>query len=111
MALRVFGCFRIHVRVAHPVRLDLILAAVLSFRPIDEIHRTERRLDFRFFRVLLHHDVSVADSFACRFDRECRSAPRIVAVDDRVKRKRTFWLIRTGFVVCNVDSLQSKTLW
>src|SRR4026207_1226475 len=64
MALRAFGCFRIHVRVAHPVRLDLVLAAVLSFGPIDEIHLTERRLDFRLFRVLLLHDVSVANSFA-----------------------------------------------
>ena len=110
MAIRVFGCFRIHVRVAHPVRLDRMLETVLSLRPIDQIHRPESRLDFRLFCVLLLHDVPVADSFACRFDRERRSAPRIVAVDDRVKWKQTFRLIRTGFVVRDVDPLQSKIL-
>ena len=108
MAIRVFGCFRIHIRVAHPVRLDLMLETVLSLRPIDQIHRPERRLDFRLFRVLLLHDVSVADTFACRLNRKGRSAPRIVAVDDRVKWKQTFRLIRTGFIVSDVDPLQSK---
>src|SRR5205823_13479526 len=99
MSFRILRVFRFHVAVLYPVRPDLILTAVLSFRPTDEIYRSERRLDFRLLRVLFYHDVSVANSFACRFDRERRSAPRIVAVHDRAKWKRTFRLIRTGFVL------------
>src|SRR6266487_17627 len=110
MSSRILRVFRFHVAVLYPVRPDLLLAAVLSFRSIDEVHRTERRLDLRLFRVLLLHEVSVANSFARRFNRKRRSAPRIVAVGDRVKRKRTFRLIRTGFVVRDVDPLQPKTL-
>ena len=60
----------------------------------------------------LSNDVLVRDLdfFAFRFDRERPSAPRVVAVDDRVKWKQTFRLIRPGFVVRDVDPLQSKTL-
>src|SRR5438045_5188685 len=110
MSYLILRVFRFHVAVLYPVRPELILTAVLSFRPTDEIYRPERRLDFRLFRIVFYHDISVTNSFACRFDRERRSAPRIVAVHDRVKWKRTFRLIRTGFVIRDIDPLQSKIL-
>ena len=103
--IRVLGCLRIHVRVSHPVRLDFVLATVLSFRTVTKIHRPQRRLDFRLFGVLFLHDVSVTDTFACRLNRKGRSVPGFVAVDDRVKRKLTFRLIRPGFVERDVDPL------
>ena len=107
MVLRAFGFFRVHVRVADPIREDLNLAAVFSLRPVDQIHRPERRLDFSFFRVLLDHDVSVADSFARRFDRKCRSVPRIVAVDDRVEGQLMLHVVElfVQFVVSDIDPL------
>src|SRR5437867_7985959 len=86
MSLRILRLFRLHVTVLYPIRLDLILAALFSFWPVDQIHGTERRFDFRFLRVLLVlHDVSIADAFACRLDRECRASP--ISVFYRVKRK------------------------
>ncbi len=107
MVLCAFGFFRVHVRIAHPIREDLILAAVFPFRPVDQIHRTERRLYFSFFRVLFHHYVSVTNSLARRFDRKCPSAPGIVAVDDRVKRQLMLHVVEllVQVVVSNVDPL------
>src|SRR2546430_13674181 len=72
MSLRILRLFRLHVTVLYPIRLDLILAALFSFWPVDQIHGTERRFDFRFLRVLLVlHDVSIADAFARRLHRVC----------------------------------------
>src|SRR4029450_498860 len=100
MSLRILRVFRFHVLVLYPVRPDLILPAVLSFRPINEINRPERRLDLRLFRVLLvTHKAPLATPFAGRFDRECPSVLRTIAVDDRVKRERTFRFIGARFVV------------
>src|SRR4029453_5451325 len=111
MSLRILRVFRFHVAVLYPVRLDLIFTTALSFRPINEIYWPERSLDFPFLGILLvSHEVSVADPFARRFDRECRAAPRIVTVHNRVKRKLTFRFIWAGFVVRDVDPLQPKTL-
>src|SRR5438094_8962707 len=76
MSLRILRLFRLHVTVLYPIRLDLILAALFSFWPVDQIHGTERRFDFRFLRVLLVlHDVSIAYAFSCLLDRECRTPP------------------------------------
>jgi len=76
MVLCAFGFFRVHVRIAHPIREDLNLAAVFSFRPVDQIHRTERRLYFSFFRVLFHHYVSVTNSLARRSKMPLRAGDR-----------------------------------
>src|SRR5436190_22239647 len=110
MSLRILRLFRLHVTVLYPIRLDLILAALFSCRPVDQIHGTERRFDFRFLRVLLViHDVSIADAFACRLDRECRPPP--MSILSRVKRQtRLLVFVWTDLVVCDLDSLQSESL-
>ena len=106
MARGIFGFFGGHVRIAHPIRLDLIFAAVFSLRPIDQIHRPESRRDFSLLRVFFHHDVAVTDAFACRFNREgCAPA---IAVFERVKRQRMIHIVR--FVVCDFHCLQSETM-
>jgi hypothetical protein len=65
MRVRAFAFFVVHVRVAYPIRNDLVLAAIFSLWPVNQVHGAERRLDFGFFRVLLvRHDVSVADAFS-----------------------------------------------
>src|SRR5207247_10891790 len=106
MSLRILRLFRLHVTVLYPIRLDLILAVLFSFRPVDQIHGTERRFDFRFLRVLLvFHDVSIADAFACRLDRE-RGAPPF-SIFYRVMRKVAFLvLLWTDLVVCDLGSLR-----
>ena len=74
--VRPFVFFRVHVRIAYPVRNDLVLAAIFPLWPVDQIHRPERRLDLSLFRVLLvGHDVPIADAFARRLDGECRVPP------------------------------------
>ena len=112
MALRVFGCFRIYVRVAHPVRNNFGLAAGFPFRPVDQIHRAKWRLNFRLLSILLLDDISVANAFARRFDRKCLSTPRIVGVEDRIKRQLMLHVVEllVQLVVSDVDPLQSKTL-
>src|SRR4030095_15062201 len=90
MSLRILRVFRFHVVVLYPIGLDLILAAALSFRSTDQIYRFQRRLDFALFGILLLHDVSVANSFACRFDRE-RGFP-IIFILQRIKLTSTLFV-------------------
>ena len=80
MTIRAFCQFLVHLRIAHPVRFDLLLATVFSFWPVDQIHRSERRLDFGLFGVFFLHDIAIADAFACRLDRE-RPAPTIAVLE------------------------------
>src|SRR6266496_3593648 len=110
MSLRILCLFRVHVAVLYPIRPDLILASLFSFRPIDQIHGTERRFNFRFLSVLLVlHDVSIADAFTCRLDRKCRVPP--ISILERVKRKTILLVfVWTRLVVCDLDSLQSESL-
>src|SRR6266576_4781088 len=73
MGVRGFAFFVVHVRVAYPVRNDLVLTAIFALWPVNQIHAAERRFDFSFFRVLfVGHDVSVADTFSRRLDGESR---------------------------------------
>src|SRR5437773_391005 len=106
---RVLVFFCLHIRVIHPTRQDLNLAAAFPGRPVDQIHRAERRLDLRLLRVLFDHDVSVADTFARRLNRECSSAA--AAIFERVKRKTLLLVfVWTDIVVSHLDGLQSESL-
>ena len=110
MRVRAFASFVVHIGVVYPIRNNLGLAAVLALWPVNQIHRTEGRFDFSFFRVLLiSHDVSVADAFSRWLDGECRVPP--ISILDCVKWQRMVLIfILLDLVVRDLDILQPESL-
>ena len=110
MPRRALGLVRFHLFVLNPTGENLDLGAFFSFWPVNQIHRTERRLEFRFLRVLfLLHDVAIADTFRGRFHGE-RPVP-VVAPFDRIVRRLVGLTVleRPDIFLSDLDSFQFES--